>query len=119
MTRPAPPTPPAGLSDDAVALWAGFYEDLADDGLQPDAREVAVLAEACRHLTLASRLEARLADLDDVVVPGSRGNLRVTPLVGEIDKVRRTVSTLLRSIRHVDLSATNGDNVTRGRHRRG
>src|SRR4051812_39782312 len=93
-TTPLPP-PPQGLSEEATALWQGLHADLADRDLEPDAAELAVLTEACRHLTLASRLEAELAAVETVLVPGSRGNVRVTPLVSEIDKVRRTVATLL------------------------
>ena len=90
--------PPEGLSPEATALWEGYHRDLAEEDLEPDARELAVLAEACRHLTLTGRLEAALAEVSDLIVPGSRHNDRVHPLVGELDRARKTVATLLRSI---------------------
>lgn len=102
---------PTGLSPEALTLWKRWHDELNDDDLVPDGRESAILAEACRHLTIATRLETALAVLDDIIVPGSRGNPRVTPLVGEIDKVRRTVSSLLASIKApVDRSAINKAN---------
>ncbi len=108
----ATPAAPSGLSDEAVTLWRRWHSELADDDLIPDGREAAILTEACRHLTIATRLEAALAELDSLVVPGSRGNQRVTPLVGEIDKVRRTVASLLGSIKApVDRSEVGRTNV--------
>ncbi len=109
------PTEPDGLSPEAQTLWADVLADLDEDGMELDAREVAILREVCRHLTLANRLESALAD-GPVVVAGSRGQDRVSPLVGEIDKVRRTVATLLRSLQPPDRSAINRANVARRWH---
>lgn len=107
-----PPAAPSGLSSEAADLWNDWHAELDDDDLDADARETAILAEACRHLTIASRLEAALADLDSLVVPGSRGNQRVTPLVSEVDKVRRTVASLLTSIKQpVDRAEVGRANV--------
>ena len=49
-------------------------------------------------MTLCGRLEAALTDVPELVVPGSRSNDRVHPLVAEIDRARKTVAVLLKSI---------------------
>ncbi len=109
------PAAPDGLSPEAQVLWADVISDLAEDDMELDARESALLREVCRHLTLANRLESALAH-GPVVVAGSRGQDRVSPLVGEIDKVRRTVATMLRSLQPPDRSAINRANVARRWH---
>ncbi len=50
------PAAPDGLSPEAEVLWADVISDLAEDDMELDARESALLREVCRHLTLANRV---------------------------------------------------------------
>lgn len=71
MCEPAINTATPDDPDDAVradlgpagrALWEGVVADLADDDLELDNRERALIHEAALHLDLAARLEAELAE---------------------------------------------------------
>lgn len=114
MTDYEAPPPPNGATPAAATFWQDFHAELAEDDLEPDARERAVLREAVRALSAVDRLEDAISALDSVIVKGSRSNDRVHPAVSELDKARRTASSLLAALKPpADRSATGRANVTR------
>lgn len=98
------PPPPGDLSSEAVELWQATMEEYRDDGLCLDGRELAMLTVACEHLTLAARLKAELAAAD-LMVEGSKGQMRGNPLIADLNATRRTVAAVLHMLRPVDRSA--------------
>ncbi len=79
------------------ALVLDLVAELAEDDLCLDAKETRLLLEAARHLDLAVRISAELAE-GDLIVLGSTGQPRVSPLVDSVDKARRTVAQLLAHV---------------------
>ncbi|MEJ5946186.1 hypothetical protein WDZ17_12880 [Pseudokineococcus basanitobsidens] len=91
--------PPAGLCAEAEDLWSDYLAERAEAREAPTARELTILRGAVRQLTTAERLEAELADLESVLVQGSRGNTRVTGLVAEVNKARAEVRLSMQSLK--------------------
>lgn len=116
VTPPTPhdliPETPEGLSEAAERLWRDYHLELLADDLEPDAREAALILQAVQHLTLADRLAVEL-NCAELVVLGAAGQPRVNPIVGEVDKARRTVDAILKSLKPVDRSAVGAQNVSK------
>lgn len=107
-----PPPPPDDLSERAAAFWTSWLADRDDEGNMADARDLAVLVEIVRHMTLIDRLEDELTAAP-LTVAGSRGQTVINPMIGQVDTLRRTVGMLLKSITPVDRAAIGSANVAR------
>ena len=83
------PAAPAGLGTAGRRLWR---EVLADNDLRPD--EAALLAQACGTLDLVGRLSSALAG-QELLTPGSTGQARANPLLGELRAQRACLARLL------------------------
>jgi hypothetical protein len=83
--------PPPGLGKRGAAFWRAVQAEWV-----PDAAESEVLLEACRLLDQLDRLEA---EAQTVTVPGSRGQPRANPALGEIRAGRAQLAQLLASLR--------------------
>jgi hypothetical protein len=101
------PGPPADLHKDGRELWAAIMGDLSD-GWRLDARELRLLARACRCADEAAELEAAI-DRDGATVEGSRKQLVVHPGIAEGRQLRLAELRLLREIEMTD------PNVSRSR----
>lgn len=88
---------PSQLGVDGGALWDRVTRQLADDGLELDARETALLTEACRAQDELGRLQAALQDAPTVTL-GSQGQERVHPLFSEVRAARAQVAALLAQV---------------------
>jgi len=100
------PAPPDALSTRAQAVWSGYMAELAEDDMEPDAAEVVLLHDACRSVTLADAIEAQLAADGAYTITGARGAARPHPLLGELDRARRTTATLLKALTASDKAST-------------
>lgn len=95
--------PPDRLSGDldadrsCRATLVHVVAQVAGDGLQLDAREVALLTAACREADVLARIEDELADAP-VTTVGAQGQTVAHPLIGEARRSRQTVAALLRQI---------------------
>ncbi|MDP4015379.1 MAG: hypothetical protein U0990_08415 [Candidatus Nanopelagicales bacterium] len=100
-SRPQPA--PRGLGSAGRKLWraiAGMWE--------LDAREVEILAQACRTADLIGDLE-RVRAADGMIVPGSTGIPRLSAVVGELRQQRSVLNQLLNSLSlPLDLSTAPG-----------
>ncbi len=85
------------LGDHGRALVLNVLAELADDGLAVDAKEAVLLVEAARTLDTCHRIETELAAAP-LMVAGSMGQLRPSPLLDALDRSRRTLSTLLAKV---------------------
>jgi hypothetical protein len=84
---------PAGLDKAGRAFWrsvTAVYE------LSP--AELATLAQAARVVDVLARLDAELADADEMTVTGSTGQPRAHPLLAATADQRRVLDSLLRSL---------------------
>ncbi|WP_298807021.1 hypothetical protein [uncultured Pseudokineococcus sp.] len=93
------PDPPADISEEAADFWREHLREMDEHELEPDARELAILRGAVRHMTIAGRLEAAIAETENLLVPGSRNNQRVSPFVSELNKYRAEIRTALVAIK--------------------
>jgi hypothetical protein len=98
------PKAPDGLNTESIDLWNDVVNEADSAGFELTEVELSLLREACRHLTLIGRLSDELDDSEMMVV-GSTGQPTVNKLVGEIDRARRTLDQLLRSLRGFDYAA--------------
>ena len=98
------PTPPAGLRAAGHELWSAHTAD-PDVTYRPD--ELAVLAEAAKVADVIARLEEALAD-GPVLLPGSRGQSRVSPVIIEARLQRGLLSALLGRLSIPDPASTEG-----------
>jgi phage terminase small subunit len=87
------PTPPSGLSAEAVGLWWAVLEDY-----DLDAHELALLREACRTLSTCDRLAA-LVDAEGLTAKGSQGQTVAHPAVAEARQQRLTLGRLIAQLR--------------------
>ncbi len=90
MTRSRPP---ASLGETGRAFWrkvTGIYE------LSP--AEEAILARCCRTLDVLDRLDATLADADDLVTTGSVGQLKAHPGLAAVADQERLLDQLVRAL---------------------
>ena len=93
MTDHARPTPPTGLTSAGKALWRAIVGDLAE-GMELDARELAILGAAARQADSVSALE-RVLKRDGLTVRGASGQRRLNAVVPEIRQGRIAVARLL------------------------
>ncbi len=87
------PRAPAGLSEAGRGLWravVGRY-DL-------DPAETMTLYQAAKVADLIARLDAELADADDLAVEGSEGQPRPHPHLAATAAQRRTLEHLLHAL---------------------
>ena len=82
MTDQQQPKPPPGLGSAGRALWAEVCADVAEAGLELDARDRYWLASAAKLADRAATLEAALADAP-LMVKGSMGQDVSNPLMAE------------------------------------
>lgn len=106
------PRPPKALGEQGRALWrkvVGVYELRAD--------ELAALEGACRTRDELVRMEEALAGITDVVVEGSKGQLRAHPLFAEVRYHRRTLALQLAAcgLAEVDGEVVGMDRSNAGR----
>jgi hypothetical protein len=90
---------PQGLQREGTALWDEVVEayDLRLD-------EQRLLEHACRTVDELERLRQPLAD-SDIVVVGSTGQPRTTPLIAEVRGHRQLLSRLVQQLDLPDLDA--------------
>lgn len=96
-----PAKPPAGLGITGAALWRDLARFWSDDDLEPDPRELRLLADACREADMLAALEECLAaDLavGGVKTKGSMGQDVANPLIGECRRSRAQVAALLKQL---------------------
>lgn len=90
--RRVAPAAPAGITGKGKVLWDGVVR-LYD--LRPD--ELRILEDAAREAVLIDKLDRTLG-AGSVLVEGSRGQTRVSPIVSEIRQHRSTLARLLTSL---------------------
>ncbi|MBC3761076.1 hypothetical protein ACUN7V_02425 [Quadrisphaera oryzae] len=93
-----PLTPPLPLEGAAFALWQGFIGDAADNDLEPDSRELALLYRACSALTHVERLQREVAALPSLVTTGSAGQVVSHPLLATLAAAEATALASLRAL---------------------
>lgn len=93
----APPAPD-DLTGDALALWETTHREAAEDDLDLDARETALLLAACRAGANVERLRQAVDGLDDLVVKGSTGQLVAHPLIAALDRAQGVALAHLRAL---------------------
>ena len=103
--------PPARLSKSARALWEGV---MSKWDLRPD--ELRILEDACREASLVDRIERELGS--DLLTPGSTGQVRAHPLLGEVRQHRAAVSQLLSRLNLPDAAADGRAQEARTQHAR-
>ncbi len=86
------PAAPPGLAVRGRRFWVAVVTEYE---ISP--AELEILAEACRSLDTIDALQAAV-DSDGVTVPGSTGQTRIHPAVGEIRQLRLAVARLLQVI---------------------
>ena len=84
---------PEGLAAAGRRLWRAITGDLAD-GLELDARELAVLDAACRQADVVASLE-RAVKRDGLMIRGASKQRRLNAAVAEIRQGRLAVGRLL------------------------
>jgi hypothetical protein len=100
-----PPRPPVGLAVAGRALWRSLvavYEF--------DPRELLVLRAAAAQADLVAQLEEVLAS-DGLVVPGSKGQLRLSAVAAELRQSRLALSRLLSDLA---IPAASGQSLSPG-----
>lgn len=110
---PPPPSPdkartvaPAGLKDAGKALWESILGDL-EEGWQFDARELHLLARACRCADDLAALE-KAVDEDGPTAKGSRGQIVVHPALAEARHLRLVQLRLLEALELPDEGGSDG-----------
>ncbi len=91
--RDALPTPPDDLSPSAEELWFAVLEEY-----ELEEHERALLAEACRTLTVCDRLAA-MVDADGLTTRGSMGQTVTHPAVAEARQQRLVLARLIAQLR--------------------
>jgi len=99
MTKRAP----AGLGAAGKSLWSSILADVGD-GWRLDARELHLLARACRTADELEALQA-VVDRDGVTVAGSRGQVIAHPALAEARQLRLVQLRLLSALEMVDPQA--------------
>ena len=97
--RPAPA--PRDLASAGKALWKDVARQLADDGLELDARERRWLRDACAEADLIAVLEDGLKDAP-LMVRGSQGQDVINPLISELRQHREALGRLLARLKTED-----------------
>lgn len=100
------PRAPVEFGPSGRALWRSVVAwsiDGRELELQPV--EIAVLRQACATADVIAKLEAAAADAP-AMVPGSKGQAVVNPLVAEIRMQRLALRSLLASVKLPELATT-------------
>lgn len=100
MAKRKLPPAPADLGKPGKALWAAILSDL-DAGWELDARELHLLARACRTEDELRQLDAAV-DEDGPTAKGSRGQVVVHPALSEARQLRLVQLRLLSAIELAD-----------------
>lgn len=87
------PRAPASLGKAGRAFWRSV---LASYELSPG--EAEVLRQACRVVDVLDRLDAAIADADDLMVEGSVGQMKAHPALASAAEQRRVLDVLLRGL---------------------
>ena len=95
--KPRRPRVPSSLAKSGKALWKSILDDAATAGLALDAREIELLARACRCADEIHELDAAV-DRDGVLANGSRGQPVPHPALAESRQLRLLQSKLLGAI---------------------
>ncbi len=109
VRRAAPPGPPSDLGTAGQELWGAVW---AEWDLRSD--EDRLLLAACRTVDELGRMEATLADAD-LVVEGSKGQVRPHPLIAEVRQHRLALRQLLRSLGIEDAEGAEGSDAAAAR----
>ena len=83
---------PRGLGPAGRRLWAAVLGDY-----ELTVSETELLRQACQTVDVIARCEAQLA-AEDVMVPGSRNQPVVNPLLAQVASQRRLLESLIRSL---------------------
>lgn len=103
MTAPKKPKAPAGLAARGRKVWT---ETVASYELRSD--ELGLLAELCRSLDVLDRIEVELSK-SPLMIPGSTGQSRPNPLLGEARGHRQVITQLSRSLGLADVPEEGDD----------
>ena len=101
------PKPPSGLASAGRSLWARIVGDLPE-GFEFDARELALLAAACRQADAIAALEQSIKR-DGHVVRGAAGQRRLN---GAVTEARQGRIALARLLGELDLPAEDAKTQT-------
>jgi len=93
MTETSRPKYPTGLAAAGKRLWRNIVGDLAE-GLELDARELALLEAACRQADAVAVLEQAVVRAGPMAL-GAAGQPRLHPAVAEIRQGRLALARLL------------------------
>lgn len=97
MAGRRPASAPSGLGNTGRALWRSIHGALptdAEDAMEFDERELAILRQACRQADDIASLEGALKAAG-VTVRGSKGQPRLNPIVTELRMARIALARLL------------------------
>lgn len=89
---------PTGLGAEGRALWRDVAGQVAQDGLELDARERRWLRDACAEADLIATLSNGL-DGAPLLVRGSQGQDVAHPLIAEVRQHREALGRLLARLR--------------------
>ena len=106
MTKLIPP--PKALGEAGRALWRGIAKQWHDDDVDPDARELRTLADACSEADTLNILEDELRTArasGSLIVRGSQGQPVAHPFVSEARASRTAIRTALFKLGMVDPAA--------------
>ncbi|MEP9417475.1 P27 family phage terminase small subunit [Gordonia sp. VNQ95] len=98
MADSKPPRPPSLLAKAGRALWRTITVQVADDGMELDARELELLRQACATADDLARIEAEMITDDRLVVKGSQGQPVAHPMLSEARACRAQIASLLARI---------------------
>ncbi|MGV9795562.1 P27 family phage terminase small subunit [Gordonia sp. NPDC003422] len=104
MTDVKPPRCPSSLAKAGRTLWRTITQQVADDGLMLDARELEVLRQACATADDLARIEQVLGSVDNLVVKGSQGQPVSHPMLSEARACRSQIASLVARL-DLDVSA--------------
>jgi hypothetical protein len=107
VSKSKPSPAPAGLGSAGRALWRSIARQVADDGLELDAREHRWLADACAEADLVGVLASALTDAP-LMVRGSQGQDVINPLIPELRQHREALGRLLKRLELADPNALEG-----------
>ena|SRR5690625_907565 len=97
---------PRDLGENGRKLWRKLAQQVANDGLIMDERELFLLHTACREADQLAAVEAALVG-EPLTVRGSQGQLVAHPLLGEARRSRAQIASLLKAIALEDPAAGN------------
>lgn len=109
------PAPPKSLEADGIAVWKSI---VAVYDLRPD--ELLTLEDVCAATDTLTALEKMWRDSGrPVITKGSMGQEVEHPLIGSIDKQRKTRNMLWRQLKLPDLPAADTEGAGETNQQRG